>query len=305
MKTRAPDITSVASVVHRLAVLMAAGVPSVTAWGYLESGAMTIRIAKRKGIGIPDAIVEESEALALATGMSTTEVRAWRGVAAAWSVATDAGAPLAPTLRHFAQSLRDVAQAQRDIAVALAAPVATARLVIGLPPVGILFGMVLGFNTLGTLFTTPLGWACLAIGSSLLVGARAWNRSLVRSAQPRNLTPGLEFDLTAIAVSGGSALDRARASVNSALTRFGIESRDGDGVAVVLDLSRRAGVPAAELLRSEAEERRRSALADSQQQAQALGIRLMVPLGVCVLPAFMILAVVPLFVTVVSSTSIG
>jgi tight adherence protein B len=302
VRARAPDVSLVAGVVQRLAVLLAAGVPPVAAWGYLREGELPARIAAlaAEGAGIPDCIVAE------VGGRAPAEAMAWRGLATAWAVATDAGAPLAPTLRDFAVSLRELAQAQRDIAVALAAPVATARLVLALPPIGVFFGLILGFNTLATLFTTPIGIACLVTGIGLLSGAAGWNRRLVRSAQPRDLTPGLEFDLTAIAVSGGGALDRARASVAAAMGRFGTEKAEGDdALEQVLDLSRRAGVPAAELLRSEAAERRRSARAVVQERAQALSIRLMLPLGVCVLPAFMVLGVVPLLVTVIASTSIG
>ena len=72
----------------------------------------------------------------------------------------------------------------------------------------------------------------------------------------------------------------------------------------MLDLSRRAGVPAAGLLRSEAVELRRQARADVARRAQALSVRLMIPLGLCVLPAVMVLSVVPLVVTVLGSTSL-
>jgi tight adherence protein B len=307
VKARVPTVAVVAGVVQRLAVLLAAGVPPVAAWGYLREGDLTTRIATRAAAGedIPHCIVDELG------GLPQPEAMAWRGLAMAWAVATGAGAPLAPTLRDFAASLRDLAQAQRDITVALAAPVATARLVMALPQIGVLFGMVLGFNTLGTLFTTPIGWTCLALGCGMMWLASRWNRRLVRSAQPRDLTPGLEFDLTAIAVSGGGSLDRARESVAAAIERFGAPVPEvSSGAApndldAVLDLSRRAGVPAAELLRSEASERRRAARAEVQERAQALSIRLMLPLGVCVLPAFMVLGVVPLLVSVIASTSIG
>jgi tight adherence protein B len=305
MKARAPTVAVVAGVVQRLAVLLAAGVPPVSAWGYLREGELTTLIATRAAAGedIPRCIVDELG------GLPEVEAMAWRGLAMAWAVATDAGASLAPTLRDFAESLRDLAQAQRDITVALAAPVATARLVMALPLIGVLFGMVLGFNTLGTLFTTPIGWACLVLGCGMMWLASRWNRRLVRSAQPRDLTPGLEFDLTAIAVSGGGSLDRARASVAAVTERFGTPVAEpveaSNDLDAVLDLSRRAGVPAAELLRSEASERRRAARADVQERAQALSIRLMLPLGVCVLPAFMVLGVVPLLVSVITSTSIG
>ena len=70
----------------------------------------------------------------------------------------------------------------------------------------------------------------------------------------------------------------------------------------VLDLAVRAGVPAAELLRSEADQLRRDARTAGQRRAVTLGISLLVPLGVCVLPAFMLLGVVPLLVTVLSTT---
>ncbi len=301
-KARPPDVGAIAAVVQRLAVLLAAGVAPVAAWGYLRDGEVSTRIAvaaSESGGRIPGAIV------ATVGDLPESEALAWRGLATAWAVALDAGAPLAPTLRDFAQSLRDLAQAQREIAVALAAPAATTRLVMALPVIGLLFGFILGFNPLATLFGSAAGWVCLTVGVVLMFLASRWNRRLVRSAQPRDLTPGLEYDLVAIAVAGGAALDRARASVEAAMARYGGGvHRDDAGIESVLELSRRAGVPAAELLRSEATERRRSARAEVQERAQALSVRLMLPLGVCVLPAFMLLGVVPLLLSVIGSTNV-
>jgi tight adherence protein B len=346
-RARAPDVARIASVVQRLAVLLAAGVAPVSAWGYLREGEVAQRIADdaSRGTPIPDAIV--AALLGAQPPVPDAESAAWHGLATAWAVATEAGAPLAPTLREFAGSLRSLAQAQREIHLALAAPAATAKLVMALPLVGVLFGMVLGFNTFATLTSTPIGLACLVIGGGLMLAAAAWNRALVRTAQPRDLTPGLEFDLVAIAVSGGAALDRSRASVERAIATYGVappsrptgaraasrarpphpardrgarvhrtvarhsdgrraDSPDAEeqltGVDAVLDLSRRAGVPAAELLRSEAEEARRSARAEVQERASTLAIKLMLPLGLCVLPAFMVLGVFPLLVSVITST---
>jgi tight adherence protein B len=301
MRARPPDVAAIAAVVQRLAVLLAAGVAPVAAWGYLSEGEVSARIAAAASGGrIPEAIIGVVEAL------PPPEALAWRGLATAWAVALDAGAPLAPTLREFAASLRDLAEAQREIAVALAAPVATTRLVMALPVIGLFFGFVLGFNPIGTLVTTPAGWACVVVGGGLMLAASRWNRRLVRSAQPRDLTPGLEYDLVAIAVAGGGALDRARRSVALAMEQYGAGVRqDEAGIDSVLDLSRRAGVPAAELLRTEATERRRSARAEVRQRAEALSVRLMLPLGVCILPAFMLLGVVPMLLTVIGSTSVS
>jgi len=213
----------------------------------------------------------------------------------------------------------------RDLAVALAGPSATARMVMVLPFVGILFGSLMGFNTLRTLFLTVPGVLCLLAGAGLMFAGARWNRRLVRSARARDPTPGLQLDLTAIGMSGGGSVDRARALVRSTVERFGLDRSDGAersdqakrsgtvrtaaagsdsdaAITRVLDLAGRAGVPAAELLRSEADQLRRDARSEGQRRAAALAVTLMIPLGVCVLPAFMLVGVVPLLLTVLSST---
>jgi len=299
----APRLDAVASIVQRLSVLLAAGVTPASAWDYLDSAAspLVAPVAALARDGTPVA----AAVLASAERVPQGERPAWLALAAAWQVATEAGAPLAPSLRSFAASLRSLADAQREITVALAAPVATARLVTALPAVGIVFGMLLGFNTLAVLFGTVPGAVCLVIGVALMAAARAWNRRLVAAAQPADLAPGLRCELTAIAVSGGGALDRAVASVEGALAAGGLDPGGGDGVESVLALSRRAGVPAGELLRSEAEEQRREARAEAAARASVLGVRLMLPLGLCILPAFMVLCVAPLLIAVITSTVSG
>jgi tight adherence protein B len=230
----------------------------------------------------------------------------WRGLAAAWRVATDAGAPLAPTLDDFAASLRDLAQTSREVQVALAAPIATAKMVMALPAVGVLFGLALGFDTVGTLFGTPVGLGCLFGGVLLMLAARRWNRRLVRGAEPAMQTPGLAIDLVAIAVSGGASTQRAMHAVEVACDRASIElTDDADAFSAVFSLSTRAGVPAAALLRSEAAEARRRARSDGARRAATLSVTLMLPLGLCILPAFMLLGVAPLLIAVISSTVAG
>jgi tight adherence protein B len=228
---------------------------------------------------------------------------AWRGLAAAWQVATEAGASLAPTLNDFAASLRDLAQNERDARTALAGPGATARMIVLLPIVGVLFGLALGFDTLGTLFTTPPGIACLVGGVLLMLVSRWWTRRLLRGAKPSALTPGLGLELVAIAVAGGAALPRALATVELARQRCGIADDDADtAIAGVLALSSRAGVPAVALLRSEATGARRLAKSEGERRSATLAITLMLPLGICVLPAFMLLGVAPLLISIISST---
>lgn len=308
------QLEGVASVVQRLAVLLTAGVAPAAAWGYLAEDAgegilRTVAGDAARGVPIAESLVAAVGDAAVAQARAQPQAQAqaqgaqaWRGLAAAWQVATVAGASLAPSLRQFASSLRELAQTHRDISVALAGPVATARMVMVLPLIGVLFGLALGFDTLGTLFTTAPGWVCLVLGIALMVGARLWNRRLVARAQPRILTPGLDLDLMAIAVSGGASLVRASVAVEEARAVCGLAPDGAAGIESVLSLSRRAGVPAAELLRSEAEEVRRRARSDGQRAAATLAVTLMLPLGLCILPAFMLLGVAPLIISIVSST---
>lgn len=295
-------LAEAAAVAQRLAVLLAAGVTPSSAWQH---------VAAFTASGVAAAVAEDDDPVTVPTTIVTAasslpgfESRAWRGLAAAWSVAMDAGAPLAVALRDLAGSLRDLAQVQRDVRVALAAPVSTARIVLALPAVGVLFGMLLGFDTATVLFATPIGWGCLIAGAGLVFAAARWNRRLVAAAQPRDPVPGIGCDLLAIAMSGGAAASGARTALEGVLERCGLPADLGAADAV-LELSRSAGVPAGELLRAQAQESRREARAAAQERAAALSVRLMLPLGVCVLPAFVLVGVVPLMVALVSQTVAG
>jgi tight adherence protein B len=307
---RRPDASAeqeeVASLVQRLSVLLSAGVPPPSAWGYLvPDGGTPGQSTRDQVVAAIRANVAADEAILAVVGTAPASA-GWRGLAAAWRVASEAGAPLAPTLAELAASLRDLAETEREVQVVLAAPIATARMVMALPAVGVLFGLALGFDTLGTLFGTPVGVICLAVGVALILAARFWNRRLVRSAAPTVHSPGLALDLVAIALSGGVSTERATTAVENACERSSIPlDQDRLTIGSVLQLSRRAGVPAAALLRSEASEARRRARSDGARRAATLSVTLMLPLGLCILPAFMLLGVAPLLIAVIYSTVTG
>lgn len=327
VRKAASELEPLAAAVQRLGVLLAAGVAPVSGWGYVAEG---VHGASGRRVRQIAAAAERGDSVAasiLDVANVGPDEQAWRALAAAWIVATDAGAPLASTLVELAASLRSLSQNNRDLETALAAPVATVRMVLSLPLVGIVFGLALGFDTLGVLFATPIGLACLVIGGTLLLVARAWSRRLVARARPRDTTPGLELELIAVAVSGGASISRARTAVSDAWKRCGLADAQACGAATqrsrsqisaqtaaqtasgstsavddILELSRKAGVPAAGLLRSEAIEQRRRARSDGERRAATLAVTLMLPLGLCILPAFMVLGVAPLLIAVISST---
>lgn len=323
---------SAAETVLRLAVLLQAGVAPARAWEYLADAgdASARRVVEAMAAGKPfaaaiaaaaDPGVADARAAAGAPGtrrrrgvrlpsflggllarrrptVARDDAEAWRDIAAAWRVATTVGAPLAESLRGLAAALRDAREAADDVRVALAEPAATARLMGWLPLVAVGLGAVLGFDTFGVLLGQPLGIVCLLLGAALIVAAQRWSSRLVRRARADGAVPGLEAELLAIALSSGVSIDRATSIVRQA----GVV---GDGGAEVLALSRSAGIPAVELLRASAAHARHRARVDGRLRAARLSTRLLIPLGVCTLPAFLLLGVAPMLLSVMSAVPLS
>lgn len=267
---------------------------------------------------------------------------AWSDVSAAWEIASTVGAPLADALRGMADALRDAQETLDDVRVAMAEPTHTARLMSVLPLLGVVIALGLGFDVLGVLFSPGAGLACLVAGLAMILGGRLWASGLIRAARPEPGTPGLRAELTAIALGGGVSLDRARSLVaatdgggsTAGVVRGGrarhrrqrrgarlLSRRDrtagaADGalhegaaapdaeVDRVLELSRRAGIPAVDLLRATAEQQRLHARTDGRVRAARLGTRLLLPLGACTLPAFLCLGVVPMLLAGLGATTL-
>lgn len=271
-----------ADAVLRLAVLLQAGVPADRAWAYV-SGA--------------SAETPSASSIAARGG-------AWRAVAAAWAVSAAVGAPLADSLRAIAAALRDAHETADQVRVTLAEPAGTARLMAWLPLVAIALGVLLGFDPIGVLVGSPAGWACAAAGALCMVGARRWSARLVRAAAMPDGIPGLRAELTAIALRGGVSVDRATAVVDAALAESELHEPPRPDEEI-LALSRDAGVPAVELLRASAVLARHAARTEGRLRAARLSSRLLIPLGVCTLPAFLLLGVAPMLLSVLGTTTLS
>lgn len=294
---RVPDVgaDAVAETVLRLAVLLQAGVAPARAWAHLadagDPAAMRVVGATALGATVAAAVAD--------AGGRAASAHAWREVAAAWQVATTVGAPLAESLRGIAAALRDAQEAADEVRVALAEPAGTARLLGWLPLVAVGLGVALGFDTYGAFIGNPLGLACLAAGITLIIAAQRWTAALVRRARAESGIAGHGAELLAIALSGGVSIDRATALVGEA------GAAPDASTAGILSLSRSAGVPAVELLRASAALARHRARVDGRLRAARLSSRLLLPLGVCTLPAFLLLGVAPMVLSVMSTMTIS
>lgn len=293
----------VESLVRRAAGLLRAGVPAGRVWWALSTGPFR-GVLRKEDPGLPASVAEALRGGAeAADALARAEGAEWRVLAATWRLAETSGAPMAAGLDRFARSLHSLHQLSERRSVLLAGPRATIRLVAALPAVALLLGMLLGFNPLGALHG-PVAWASLALGVLLLALGVHWASALTRRVARTDWVAGWEFELAAIALAGGAPPTTGR--------RWAIECADraaaewvrlellgpGGPVARSIESAEALGSPMVPLLLGEAERSRDQAQAELERAAERLGVGVLVPLGVCVLPAFLLLGVVPVLLAV-------
>lgn len=103
-------------------------------------------------------------------------------VDAAGVLAASLGAPLAQVLERIASGLAAAAEADGERRAALAGPRATARVLTGLPVLGVGLGVAVGADPVGVLLGGGFGTAALVVGVALLLIGRWWIGRLVRAA---------------------------------------------------------------------------------------------------------------------------
>ena len=103
-------------------------------------------------------------------------------VVAAGRLAGVLGAPLAQVLERVAGGLASAPEEDDERRAALAGPRATARVLTGLPVLGVVLGTAVGADPVGVLLGGGVGTASLLAGFALLLVGRWWIARLVRAA---------------------------------------------------------------------------------------------------------------------------
>lgn len=109
------------------------------------------------------------------------------GLAALVAVAelsSQTGAAAAGLVSRVGDLLRADDRARRAVDVELASALATARLLAGLPLVGLAMGAAVGAHPAAVLLGTPAGWVCLLLAAGLELAGLAWCRRIRRGASP-------------------------------------------------------------------------------------------------------------------------
>ena len=242
-----------------------------------------------------------------------------------------AGAPLATSLERAAEHAEERIDALLGRQSALAAPRATGRILSWLPLLGLGLGVLMGSDPVGVLTGSVLGALTGLLGLGLAFAGRRWTAALVHRAevesaassgaeQTSNVPPvdtALVLELLAAQLRAGlaplAALGTLAEALNSrplhtvcqrlqmgsgwgsawsgsAAGTFG-ELRDALAPAYT------GGAPSTALLLSLADAHRLSERRAAERAAGRLSVALVVPLGLCSLPAFICLGIVPILIS--------
>lgn len=291
---RVADARGIGAVVARLE----AGVAPDDAW------------ARVLGVGV------EADGAPAIAGHAAREVRA------AARLSRETGAPLAAVLRVVAEALaaRDDVRQRRE--AALAGVRASERLLLALPWAGVAMAALVEPRTFEVLTGTAFGWALVTVGSALAFAGSKWMRALIENAERagEDSPPvSLALALAEAAVHSGAAVPRALASVGAALAAEGKQLREvarslvaGDPWAeawgraepnwaplrAALEPAWWEGASPMPVLRAERESRARELSGQAAEAASRLEVLSALPLALCLLPAFVVVGIVPLVVAV-------
>jgi tight adherence protein B len=210
-------------------------------------------------------------------------------VAKILKTASSLGAPVVPVIERLVHVEQHRQASQADLEAEFAAPKATARLVAWLPPSFLVFTQLMGLPILDVIWRSVVAKLAVGLGVGLLVFARVWSKRILKAAQPSqlDLTQGLE--LVVIALRAGLGFDAALQRVGAAVdtSQLLVQERL---------LARTTGAAIAGLVEARADSIRENQARADRVRIREASIKLMWPLGAAVLPALILMLVVPMTV---------
>ena len=108
-----------------------------------------------------------------------------RALAACWEAGAATGSGLADSVDRLAASHRAAEEIRGELEVQLAGPRSTARMLGGLPLIGIALGALLGADPLGFLLGSAVGVTCLVSGVALTVLGMWWTNRIAANVEAR------------------------------------------------------------------------------------------------------------------------
>ena len=300
--TSHPTLTEAAQSLRKVSALVRAGLSAHDAWLQVGEG--------EEGVpyGVASIVLKQAGEHA-------------RMVTAACAVSYELGAPLSAVLDALAQNFDDIERIQKARRVAGAGPALSAKILNLLPLLALLAVFTMGINPFPVLVDGGVGSMCAVIGLSFL-GAGRWvslrliRRSSCKWEEVAQEDLAIICELVIAALESGVSIPRALECIGrsaqieelvrvaSCLT-LGVRwdrawEGCGEGITSIAEVLREAWVRGASVdhqLHALAEASRDQRLTDARARAEELGVKLVVPLGLLMLPAFIFLGVAPVLLT--------
>jgi len=208
-------------------------------------------------------------------------------------VTKQVGGQLAPNLDRLAAVIQSREQNRTELDLAVAGPKASSRLILSLPILVFLGAGIAGIPIFKTLASPSLVWASLILGGILFWLGSRWTNRLLEKAAPRPDDPGLMYDFLALAVRAGLPVNAAKELVSSL---FG-EIRFSE----LQEIDTSTGIAVHELLLERANSLRSDQFNADRLKIQKTSVKVLWPLGLTVLPAFVLIAIIPVGTALISN----
>jgi len=116
---------------------------------------------------------------------------------------------------------------------------------------------------------------------------------MVQRVMHKRIPPSPRTDLFLVAVGGGVNPRKALVEVDRVMSDWDLQAPVTGDLEELIALSRRAGVPIATLARAQVSHDRDVEATEATRAVGALSVHLVLPLGLLVLPVFVLIAVFP------------
>ena len=207
-------------------------------------------------------------------------------------IARETGAPRTRILRVVADALDANIELEREATIAASSARHSALVLTMLPAFTLIVTELFGLHALGFLLGAPIGWLCLAIGVGASFGGWTWMDRLRRRIPTPPPATGVLGDVVAEILSVTGMRADVERELRATGERWGVDS-EWASIVDIRATARETGIPVTGLIRADSHERRRSLRFTVREAIERLPGQMLIPLGVCLFPAFVALTVVP------------
>ena len=202
------------------------------------------------------------------------------------ALAFELGAPLVPTLSQLEVQLRHEERSAQEVSQAQAVPQATRTLLLWLPPVAFLMSQIMGLASLKGLLH-PVGMVAALLAAALLGLGHKISGKMLATFDEMRPDPTHSLMVLRICLAAGEPLPKIEARL----------AKLDPGVATeLIELSKQTGAKLAALIDSELEQLNQKLLSERIEAARRLSVRLLIPLSLTTLPAFLLLTLPPIII---------